>query len=1074
MAYGKRNTGKRKAAPGSAISPHRIIIPLAYAAAIILTMLRLPGMIILPAGLVTARLTARRPEYTGKDPWGRPAPGSPAQERDDRSYKRARTWFTHPGEWAAGPFILIAVGMGVTLGALMPTLPAGVTQCAGTTLWLSAWQVQQRRATHPAVPERVVQWASTQPKRMLAAGLAALAAATPMLILMENPWWTLGLPLVAAGWAGWAKGRKGMTAEAKTNREAWDLVDGWLASLNKPPVRPPSGARNAKHGATTLAATLTVRDDPGATAWCDGKTQKALTGPAQADGKRVAFLPVPDHPRDVLMTIVPDETPDWTSLDDTDLPRWLDWDMALTAVAWHSGIPRIRGLRKCSLDDSAPAWRFEIAPTDATSLATIDRDWLQGAPTDLGHRLGMLIVADEGSPVHWLLPPDWRKTVEFDDREGLRDTSQTLTRTSRTGQHIGIVLRSRADRDTWENALKHARLDPPIPKYDTERVEEGDGWRITVMRCNVGRASSVTDYLPVHVEAGFADAAVAVLLPVNTSGAWSDRTMLFTLGRRGTPIRLAELGPDGRASRILARALVSRALNDLLPRPVYVSAQVERLDAPDAPWAGWRFNCDLTAGATPADVAKALPRVKGALDAPFALVEWRGQSGFSLWAGSTPPLDPKDAAQWADPRRQAQAVRLTLDEAWAASGATGADGSAPTGRRVAPGRAGLVVADFSLPAGLSADGAMRRIDRFRAASGYAYVKQEDADDPTLMRLTVGHMDPLPRAANADWDLMAAVPPLRALPFGVRDNGEPAVFDTKTSPHILVTGTTGFGKSSAMQVIVTSASLKDWDVIVADPNKGAADFAPLRRRALAFATDLPHTEAALRWAAEEMRRRVAMAQAAGVGGVADLPEDARPKPVLVLVDEFNSLVGAPARAQANPTKDPTIANRNLLIGEENRSRRQIGQYVCDIAAQGRSAWIVLALAAQAFSGDELGSLPAPGTLKRNLSRLFLGNGNAAGNVSPLNVRDANRLIRSFGDMPKGRGVYEPTGGKVKAVQCWWSGGVDEMTARLAGLPDVKPLDLTGLLPPGPKLVGVVADETTPQVGETIGDEEDFEW
>ena len=40
-----------------------------------------------------------------------------------------------------------------------------------------------------------------------------------------------------------------------------------------------------------------------------------------------------------------------------------------------------------------------------------------------------------------------------------------------------------------------------------------------------------------------------------------------------------------------------------------------------------------------------------------------------------------------------------------------------------------------------------------------------------------------------------------------------------------------------------------------------------------------------------------------------------------------------------------------------------------------------------------------------------------------------MLRQAGVMPKGRGLYEPLGGSLDMVQCWWSGAGAELVGRL---------------------------------------------
>ena len=95
----------------------------------------------------------------------------------------------------------------------------------------------------------------------------------------------------------------------------------------------------------------------------------------------------------------------------------------------------------------------------------------------------------------------------------------------------------------------------------------------------------------------------------------------------------------------------------------------------------------------------------------------------------------------------------------------------------------------------------------------------------------------------------------------------------------------------MSVTLVCAALRlGFQVAVADPSKGANDFRPIKDHLVAFCDTLPDTYALAQWMVAEMHRRVALIKANGGGDLFDLPADIRPAPLLVQIDEFNSLLG----------------------------------------------------------------------------------------------------------------------------------------------------------------------------------------
>lgn len=82
-----------------------------------------------------------------------------------------------------------------------------------------------------------------------------------------------------------------------------------------------------------------------------------------------------------------------------------------------------------------------------------------------------------------------------------------------------------------------------------------------------------------------------------------------------------------------------------------------------------------------------------------------------------------------------------------------------------------------------------------------------------------------------------------------------------------------------------------------------------------------------------------------------------------------------------------------------------------------------------------------------------------------------MLRQAGVMPKGRGLYEPLGGGLDMVQCWWSGAGAELAGNLAGVPVVTPVDLSAFMPAPPQMVGETLE---PEIVEEVSlDGDDWE-
>ena len=77
------------------------------------------------------------------------------------------------------------------------------------------------------------------------------------------------------------------------------------------------------------------------------------------------------------------------------------------------------------------------------------------------------------------------------------------------------------------------------------------------------------------------------------------------------------------------------------------------------------------------------------------------------------------------------------------------------------------------------------------------------------------------------DLAGGVGGALRIPWGTGVDGRPVTWGVGDTAHALVLGITGTGKSVTLLAAVYTSLLAGWDVIVVDPVKGGADFAPLR-------------------------------------------------------------------------------------------------------------------------------------------------------------------------------------------------------------------------------------------------------
>ena len=105
-------------------------------------------------------------------------------------------------------------------------------------------------------------------------------------------------------------------------------------------------------------------------------------------------------------------------------------------------------------------------------------------------------------------------------------------------------------------------------------------------------------------------------------------------------------------------------------------------------------------------------------------------------------------------------------------------------------------------------------------------------------------------------------------------------------------------------------------------------------------------------AEVMRRKELNARH-GVGFYRDLPDDVRPEPLAVLVDEFSSLIGQ--ASVPRPSGDPEFESEREELIAENQARAEVGILVGKLAREARSSGLTLLLGTQKLSAKMLDSI-----------------------------------------------------------------------------------------------------------------------
>ncbi|WP_251153652.1 hypothetical protein [Cellulosimicrobium sp. Marseille-Q4280] len=221
-------------------------------------------------------------------------------------------------------------------------------------------------------------------------------------------------------------------------------------------------------------------------------------------------------------------------------------------------------------------------------------------------------------------------------------------------------------------------------------------------------------------------------------------------------------------------------------------------------------------------------------------------------------------------------------------------------------------------------------------------------------------------------------------------------------------------SVTLQSLIYGSIINGWDLFVADPTKGAADFQFAAPYAKAVAVDPISAAAMMRAIYAEVVRRKDLNAKYKVGNYRDLPEEVRPNHILLVIDEFTSLMGTDPVPAASDDAEMDAEREAILAS--NRAKTEVGVFAGKIAREARSAGVTLVLATQKLAAKLLDTIPGAGDLKVNLSRMLLGKATFGDKQSAL--RDPTNAPGLGDAIPPGRGLWETTEGQAKIMQSWY--------------------------------------------------------
>jgi S-DNA-T family DNA segregation ATPase FtsK/SpoIIIE len=201
----------------------------------------------------------------------------------------------------------------------------------------------------------------------------------------------------------------------------------------------------------------------------------------------------------------------------------------------------------------------------------------------------------------------------------------------------------------------------------------------------------------------------------------------------------------------------------------------------------------------------------------------------------------------------------------------------------------------------------------------------------------------------------------SLGLGKDISGNPVVVDLARMPHLLIAGTTGSGKSVAVNAMILSmlynASPSEMRMIMIDPKMlELSIYEGIPHLLAPVVTDMKEAASALRWCVAEMDRRYALMAHLGVRNIANYN-----RKVAAAIEEKQPLpdpFAKPVEGEEPPTLQPIpyivvlideLADMMMVVG------KKVEQLIARLAQKARASGIHLVLATQRPSVDVITGL-----------------------------------------------------------------------------------------------------------------------
>lgn len=268
-----------------------------------------------------------------------------------------------------------------------------------------------------------------------------------------------------------------------------------------------------------------------------------------------------------------------------------------------------------------------------------------------------------------------------------------------------------------------------------------------------------------------------------------------------------------------------------------------------------------------------------------------------------------------------------------------------------------------------------------------------------------------------------------LPIGVqlgkgRDPGPVQYLDLEAAPHSQVSGTSGSGKTVALNAMITGALARGMELVIVDLPSKSVDFLwckPYVRPGGWGCDSLKAAVATMSMLYEEGQRRARLLAEHGVTKIAELPAALQPRPIFAVIDELTGLLFPQSIPKGLP-RDHELVTEPL---EVNLHKAVLESKIAKAAAELRFVGIKLVLSSQ-VSSTTTGVSTA---IRLNLANKMLLGTNPTDNNRKVSLSDALAVpkvpdnVRADDKAGRGVGVTEFEGQKPAVFKSYFATTAD---------------------------------------------------